>query len=378
MSSRLLLVPVLFASACGGDSTPDSPDAAPPEPRLHLEMTTTIAPGDEVEHCKFVTVPDSWITRDDVTFAPGSHHVLVFQTPYTAIPTEKEDGTPVDTSGVFDCSDGATNGWRVSKVIGGSQNANGESVLAFPPGIGVHVGGVLMLNVHYINATDQPLTPNVLIDLFTIPEAEVTEEGDILFIYNPLISVGPDATSRASWSCPVYRDITISNAQSHMHARGVGYEARVDAAAPFYVNDRWEAVPVQHYDNLVVPEGARLNYHCDYQNTEDHAVYQGPRSTDEMCMLIGSYYPADPRTANCLDPTGNLPGGDWIGNGTATCAQTMGCVQDTAPNDLAAVTDCMLAADPAVAHATSELLRCFMRATSPADCEAEIAVCAGT
>ena len=346
-------------AACGGDDA------------IHLEMTTTIAPGAEVEHCKFVTVPEAWVNRDAVAFSTGSHHVLVYQTPYEAVPTHKDDGTPVDTTGVFDCSDGATNGWSVTKLIGGSQNASGDSMLAFPDGIGIHVGGVLLINAHYINASDAALTPTVSIDLFTVEGVDV--EGDMLFLYNPLIGVAPRGTARARWSCPVYADLTIVNAQSHMHARGVGYAAAVDDT-PFYVNDRWEHVPVQRYEDLVVRAGSRLDYYCDYRNDEDRAIYQGPRSSDEMCMLIGSYYPADARTAACLDPAGQLPGGDWIGNGTATCAATMGCLQEA--EELPEVTDCMLAADPAVARPASELLRCLYAATDPVtQCGPQIAAC---
>jgi hypothetical protein len=93
-----------------------------------------------------------------------------------------------------------------------------------------------------------------------------------------------------------------------------------------------------------------------------------------MCMLIGSYYPVDARTAACMDPTGTIPGGDWIGNGTASCAETMGCLQGA--GDFAAITDCMLAASPAVAHPASELLRCFFVATDPGtECGAQIQAC---
>lgn len=368
---------VLVITACGGEPDPAQPDAAPPAPRIHLEMTTTIQPGTEVEHCKFVTVPDSWVSHDAIEFSSGSHHVLVYQTPYASIPTQKDDGTPVDTSGVFDCSDGPTNGWSVTKLIGGSQNAGGDSLLHFPAGVGIHVGGVLMINVHYINARDEVLAPVVGIDLYTMEADEVTTEGDILFLYNPFIGIAPNGASRARWTCPIYADITISNAQSHMHARGVGYAAAVDDEAPFYTSDRWEHVPVERYDNLVVRAGSRLDYYCDYQNTESRAVYQGPRSTDEMCMLIASYYPADPRTAACLDPTGDLPGGDWIGNGTATCAETLGCLQSA--GDFFAVTDCMLASAPADSHPTSELLRCLMTATNPeAECGTQIQACVGS
>ncbi|HWU85772.1 MAG TPA: hypothetical protein VN253_00750 [Kofleriaceae bacterium] len=363
----------LGAGACTDDQTRPTPDPAAPE--LELAMSATIPGGGEVEYCRFVTVPETWVTKDAVDFTRGSHHVLVYQTSYTSIPTQKQDGTPVDTSGVFDCSDGATNGWSITKLVGGSQNATGGSILSFPAGVGVKIGGVLLINVHYRNGSDAPLASDVKVRFETTTADAITQEGDILFLYNPVIGVPPNGTARAHQSCPVYKDITIANVQSHMHARGVGYEARVGDGAPFYVNDRWEGVPVQTYEGFRVAAGSRLDYFCDYRNTTGTPIYQGPRTTDEMCMLIGSYYPADPRTSSCLDETGKLPGGEWIGQGTATCAQTMGCLQSA--SDLPAITDCLLAASPHVSRASSDLARCFYGAQDPlAECGPQIQACA--
>jgi hypothetical protein len=300
--------------------------------------------------------------------------VLVYQTPYTTIPTQNDEGTPIDTSGPFDCSSGPTNGWSVTKLMGGSQNREGDSILSFPEGVGLHVGGIALINVHYINGSDITLDTDVTIRFETVPEADVEIEGDILFLYNPFIAVPANQTARAHWRCPVYADITIANAQSHMHSRGVGYAARVDATEPFYTSSDWEGVPVQVYENFTVSAGSTLDYYCDYRNTESVPVFQGPRSTDEMCMLIGSYYPADARTANCSDPSGELPGGDWVGQGTATCAATMGCLQSA--QSLETITTCVQAADAAVSHEVSELVRCFISASDPgAECGPQISAC---
>src|SRR5829696_2011980 len=94
---------LIFLAAAG---CTDEPDRV-----LELSMQATIPAATEVEYCKFVAIEDAWVTRDHIEFTTSSHHVLVYQTTYTAIPTQKNDGTPVDSSGVFDCSDGATNGW---------------------------------------------------------------------------------------------------------------------------------------------------------------------------------------------------------------------------------------------------------------------------
>jgi hypothetical protein len=368
------------ASDHENDGPKDALLAAPPRGSgVQYAMSTTIAPGQEAEHCKFVRAPSEGmlVQRDEIRFTAGSHHVLVYETAYDEIPTRKQDGTVVDTSDVFDCSDGATDGWDVTKLIGGSQNGSGESLLSFPEGIAVRVrpNTVLMLNVHYINVATEPIEPEVRVNLYTISEDELVEEGDLLFLYNMLIQIDPGSESRARMRCPVHRDITIVNVQSHMHRRGVGFAAMIEGDEPFYENDQWEDVPVKHFEpGLTVSAGQRLDYYCDYENNDDHAIVQGPRSTDEMCMLIGSYYPADARTSNCEDEAGDLAS-EWVGAGSASCPDTLTCVSE-AGADFGAASQCMLAADPDFAQVTSAVVLCSMQAENPLqDCAAELAAC---
>jgi hypothetical protein len=216
----------------------------------------------------------------------------------------------------------------------------------------------------------------VRINLWTADDAAI--DGDILFLYNPVIKVPAGGHGRARWRCPVHQDIQIANVQSHMHRRGVGYAASIEGQAPFYENDRWERVPVKKFDPpMQVHAGDRFDYHCDYDHTEDRTVYQGARSTDEMCMLIGSYWPADPRISNCLDEEGGI-GGEWVGEGTATCAATYACMQTAFGVDdvIGALTECMVAASPEVAAESSAVLDCFMNESDPGSaCGAQIEAC---
>ena len=393
--SLTLALPALVG--CGGtEPAPGQPQEellAPPKEGegVQFTMVTKLDPGTEVEHCMFVKAPAEglYVNRDEVRFTKGSHHFLLYQTAYQDIPTKKDDGTAVDTSGVFDCSDGATNGWAVEKLIGGSQNGDGESFLKFPEGVAMNVrpGAVLLMNAHYINASPTVIEPEVRVNLYTVPKEEVTTEGDVLFLYNPFIHVGPMGESRARMRCPVHSDITIVNAQSHMHARGVGYAASVvGKTEPFYTSTDWEGVPVKDFGaGLEIKAGEWFDYHCDYTNTAMKDVYQGPRSTDEMCMLIGSYYPADLATANCLaEPfvpgQPNIIGAEWVGNGKATCAESFSCVQQNIQSSLEAMTPCVTNSDPAVAKEFSDALRCYFKnagpGTDPATaCQAEFDTC---
>lgn len=361
-----------------GDPLLDPPAAGE---GFQLRMQAHIEPGIEGEWCKFVMGPEAeyYLNHQEVRYTPGSHHFLLYETSYTEIPTQKEDGTPVDTSGIFDCSSGATDGWDVVRLLGGSQTGEGGDLGLFPPNVAMKVpaGRALLMNAHYINASTEPLDPEVAINLWTVPPEQVEMEGDILFLYNPFIKVHANGTGRARWRCPVNVDITLGNVQSHMHRRGVGFEARVGGGEPFYENTDWDNVPVKVFEaGLTVKKGSQLDYYCDYANTEARDVYQGPRTTDEMCMLIGPYWPADPNTSNCIDENGDYAG-EWVGNGSTSCAESWACVVDTFGGEdvVSRIADCMDLASPSVAKELSAALDCVIAKNALEGCEAPIAAC---
>jgi hypothetical protein len=375
----LMSVSVAACSDEDGEAPPPAELLAPPPAGqgVQFQMNTTIPSGTEAEHCLFVRAPAEglWVNRDEVRYTTGSHHFLLYETAYDEIPGEKDDGTPVDTSGVFDCSDGATNGWSVTRLIGGSQNGDGNSAVRFPEGIALHVrpGAVLMMNAHYVNTQAVDIAPEVRINLWSIPEEQVQTEGDILFWYNIFIEVPEMGSAAARMRCNVPEDITMVTAQSHMHRRGVGYEARfVDEAMPFYQSDAWENVPVSYYDDFVVPGGTDVEYFCDYDNAEARTVFQGPRSTDEMCMLVAAYYPRVEGLGLCAADrerpwSTNGLGAEWVGHGTATCAATVDCVQNPDGDFFQNLQSCVNDADPAVSREVSDAVRCLLIAFNDGD-----------
>lgn len=396
LSLAVAISPAFLACSSSTEPAPGEDGLLAPPPAgqgVQYEMKTKLEPGTEAEHCKFVQAPAEgmFVNRDEVRFTKGSHHFLLYETTYTSIPTKGEDGTIVDTSGVFDCTEGATSKWNVTKLIAGSQNADGDAFLNFPSDVAMRVepGRVLLMNAHYINATPEVLEPEVRVNLYTIPEAQVKQQGDILFWYNAFIKVGAKSTGRARMKCQIHDDITLTNIQSHMHARGVGYEAFVVGGAggeAFYTSESWEDVPVKRFDGgMKIGAGTWLDYYCDYNNAGATDVFQGPKSTDEMCMLVGSYYPASAGTAACsavpslAEQTRSL-GAEWVGNGTATCAKTFQCVQLSIGGGgdvMKSLTSCMMQSDPGVSKEMSNAVRCLLLNYSDAQtvCESEFNAC---
>lgn len=311
---------------------------APPEDGkgIQLQMRTVITPGIETERCQLFQVPPGGlaINKQEVRFSEGSHHVLLYSTGYKEMPTKTQGGRPLAPGEVIDCPDGAPADFDVDRVIGGSQTASGPNLLGtLPPGVALKVpgGSIVLMNTHYLNPTSSDLDVEVRFNLHTIPESQVQHEAGVIFFYNPFIHVPAHGKHSARMSCPVPRDITLLNLQSHMHKRGVGYAA--DLTDPsgknretLYTNARWEDVPVQEWaGGKPVQAGSWLDYRCDFANKEDRTVIQGLKTTDEMCMLIGAYYPKDERFEVCEAETGAFAG-VWHGTGKATCGETLGCV----------------------------------------------------
>lgn len=190
------------------------------------------------------------------------------------------------------------------------------------------------------------------------------------------------ASTSARLRCNVPEDITLITAQSHMHRRGVGYEAAVVGdSMPFYFTDRWEDVPVVDFGSgMDISAGSTIEYHCDYENPEMRDVYQGPRSSDEMCMLIGAYYPAVPGLSFCAaDPERPLVtqglGAQWIGQGEASCAETVDCVQSFDGDFFENLQGCVARSHPSVSEPMSDAVRCLL--LSFADDRDPVQACAG-
>jgi hypothetical protein len=379
-AALLSLVPAL--AGCGSDDSAKDPNdellAAPKVGEgTQLRMVSALAPGVETERCKFFQVGAEGlaINREEVRYTPGSHHVLLFMTPYQSIPQTDRFGNAVDTSGVFECGPkGPTAHWEVNGVAGGAQIADGPPIVGeLPEGVAFTVppGTVLLMNTHYLNATDETLQTDARINLYTLKPSEVTTEAGILFWYNPIIYAPSNANSSAREVCPIHKDIQLVNAQSHMHKRGVGYAAQeLDASGAaqgeLYETTEWEMVTLRKFKPAKsLAAGQRIDFHCDYTNATDHTIIQGLSTADEMCMFIGLYYPRDRQTELCgLNDqwSGAFWAATWIGEGTANGATTAACLHaanDPSVDSGASFYKCVVDSCPAIGPATSAAARCI-------------------
>ncbi len=352
--------------------------APPPAGKgVQIKMASTLDVGVETERCMFYKVGAGGlaVNHEEVRYTPGSHHVLLYVTPYADIPTQDRFGNTVDTSGIFECGpNGPTAHWQVNGVAGGAQIADGPPVVdGLPEGVAFTIpeGTVLLMNTHYLNATGQTLHTDARINLYTLASSEVTTEAGILFWYNPIIYVPSQEMRSAREVCPIRKDIQLLNAQSHMHRRGIGYVAReLDASGTqvgeLYRGTEWEEVALTKFQpGKTLSAGQSIDFQCDYSNTTDHTIVQGLATTDEMCMFIGLYYPKDRQTELCglnADWSGAFWAATWVGGGTADGAATASCLNSANPQSVdngASFYACVVDSCPAISGPVSEAARCL-------------------
>jgi hypothetical protein len=378
MSNKLTL-PCLLTLLAACSSQGPSPsgmtsllDPPPTGQGVQYRMVSSLDPGQEIERVQFFQVPPEGlaVNREEIRYSPGSHHILIYTTPYTSIPTVDIHGKTVDTSGVIDAPNGGTADWQIDGVIAGAQSADAPPVVdGLPPNVAVKLAGgtVILMNTHYLNTTTSALTVDARVNLWTVPASQVTEEAGILFYYDPIIRLPANAGSYAEMSCPVTSDITLVNLQTHMHARGVGGQAFVTppgSTTPqsIYTSTSWQNVNVESFSpSMKIAAGSTLDYHCNYVNTQPNTVLQGLTTHDEMCMVLGVYYPRDPKTELC-SPDGTFAGiseaGTWMGKGgTADCLTSLTCLGSATTAD--ATYDCILSACPAVAVPFNQTFKCM-------------------
>jgi hypothetical protein len=284
--------------------------------------------GDETQQCKLVQMPSNRgelaVTRIHHEYTAGSHHFLLFRTDLTEIPEGRDVLAP--------CNEGSGSWMRdVRGVVYAAQQPQGAFDMPDSVGVRFQPGEVLLLQAHYLNTTQDEIAAKVDVKLDLADPNSLSEEAGVLFFYNPQIALAPKSTSAATLTCPVTEDVNLVFASSHMHKRGVGFNATTtdaDATAmaggPLYVSDDWsEPVPrvFESTPPLTVKAGSSISYTCDFENTDTATVVQGESADiNEMCMFVGSYWP---RRSEAFEW---CYGGVTGEGGTASAAATLTCI----------------------------------------------------
>jgi hypothetical protein len=270
--------------------------------QIKFELNIKVPAGDELHRCIYARFPEDRgviaVPSVESHYTPGSHHLLAYRTDLTEIPEGKE--------GLLDCFDG-----------GASQNERGSYYEAqqpdvkrdLPPGIAheFQPGEVLVLEAHYINATEQDIDAHVEMITHTMDPADVKEEAGTIYFNDVNINVPPHGSSHSQMTCTLSQDISLAQLWSHMHARGVNFvvetddEAAQKALGTLYSETDWSEPKPRIYPSdpaVILHKDTHISFACDFKNDSDRTFRFGQSAeTNEMCILHGMYWPRMPRAS---------------------------------------------------------------------------------
>lgn len=341
-SLRLLpLAALLFAFTACVESTPDEPEGGggsgpfedvelePPAEGAGFQLGTPAFPigaGEEVQNCYFLRVPGEvggpavYVNRIVMRQNPGTHHGNLFR-----VKTVQGLGTPEQLARGYELGGECwkSGNWADWPLIINSQESTLDEDVdwTLPAGVAhrFEPGELIAVQSHYVNATTQasPGNGKMLVNFFTVPEAQVEHELGTLFTTNQNISVCPGETDKEyTQSCNFAQGqpVTVVAANGHFHSRGVRFDMSTydsttgEAGELFYTSLTWDDPPMARDLNVTIPVDGGISWTCTFTapagscgNPDQACCYDfgGKVETSEHCNVFLYYYPKV-RDAGCF------------------------------------------------------------------------------
>ncbi len=293
-------------AACGGSDDPGpgpTPDASGGPTMLNGQKYTAtwgpvlVQPGQENTRCAVLTLDNDApvkIHQMRNVLGSASHHMIVYRDDASAPQT-----TPVDCKPFA----GTLTATTATSPIMITQRH--EEMLTLPDGVAYSFGAhqKIRLEMHYLNATDQPQMITGTAEFYAAYPEQVRDEADFLFIGNPDIQIGPGAsptftsyfTPPASLEGSKFFAIT-----GHTHQLGTSVEVATAAAKDGARTSIYAPKPFSWSEPetktqtpaFVLPPGGGFEFSCAYRNPTGRTVGFGESTDDEMCFFWAYYYPS--------------------------------------------------------------------------------------
>jgi hypothetical protein len=302
----------MFLICCGGTGTPSSlssnggasaasnvagsPGSVANAPGVELGLpppvtgavryqTTpiTVPPGQDVMWSEWIAPPlddDRDVISISGAQSKGGHHALLVTT---------TDLQPVGTSRQWLEADQLT--MRTLGAIG----AEGGNVFELPPGVVTRAkkGGELMIQSHFINTSDQPISGYSVIDVALGPVDPNAQVASLLNNTTLQVSLPPSARSTVTASCFLPSDYHALMYANHMHQHGVSVSTELvnpDGSTLMLKDDpswnyswafdpNFTRFPLQ--SPQLFPAGSTIKTTCTYANDTSATI----KFPDEMCVF---------------------------------------------------------------------------------------------
>jgi hypothetical protein len=289
-AGAMLVVPC--AMACGdadpsdgeGDDAGSARDVRveiPEEDANHYNFVggeEIIAPGEERTTCFHMTVPrDMAVGNIDMLQGDFGHHAVIVSS-----------NEPLPDGTVEDCTDQTTYAKYKALLI---------PVNEPPPGHAYWLtkGTPVVLQSHYVNASDEPILVRDVVRARVVPEEEVTTwmapfTATALYFEIP----ATNDVSEVTFDCNFDRDVDLLYVGGHMHEWGSSFDLELgpnaDDLASIYTVEGWvpdfrDLPPIEIYENnpLRITQGSVLRTTCRWINDTGKPLM----FPQEMCVSFG-------------------------------------------------------------------------------------------
>lgn len=291
--------------------------------------TFEVEQGTEVQDCYFLEVPDLdggrpiWIDRSLTAINPGSHHMNLFRV-RTIVALDPADGRPVElgTAGmpiagtVVEGRNAASDecfksgNWANWPLVANTQNSDLHDPYTdwrLPDGVAQQFmpGEMLMLQVHYVNASTQetPAQGKVGVNLYRTGEQAPVELGT-LFATQQSIRIcqsSPEVSYSGTCRLPD-GTFQVAAANGHFHSRGTRFQVfswdGTSTTEPppgdrFYQSETWDDPPMTTFEEgLALPGAGGIYWTCDFRWAQPAAGCQvvndrDPEGQDDCCYTFG-------------------------------------------------------------------------------------------
>lgn len=248
----------------------------------------TLQPGQEKFYCYHTTLANAAPTGVHTmssSMPPGSHHLIVYKvrTPWAP------DGTLEECEGF-----GRGDGERADLPLWLYAAQEPEASFAMPADVGIAIAAnqPVVVNMHYVNRSDVPLTANVHVELEAFAPEHAYTAANTYITFNTEIDVAPGATGSAGGSCDVPPGAQFLLMSTHSHQYTTSARVRDGDRLVLETLDWAHATVAQWTGPFHTFASGKLDYRCEYHNSTNQRLRTGESAiASEMCSVVGVYFP---------------------------------------------------------------------------------------